>query len=133
MAKYIKFNCINTAAVQPQGTTQAYLVPTSMIATVTATGLGAVGNAKTVVVGLGSGANPGAGSLSNPGRITVTVTTNTGAAANPVFTAGSNKLVQAVQYAITANPGGIVATVALGLDNSAVPVQMYWRSAAYGA
>jgi hypothetical protein len=32
---------------------------------------------------------------------------------------------------MTANPGGVVASAQLGLDQAATPVQMYWRTATF--
>ena len=126
MAKYIKFSCINTAAVSPLSPNQTYLLSSDSIATVTATGATGA-NAKTVIIGLNS-AIAATGAISNPKQLLLTVSTSTGAPVNPTIVTGQeNPLVKAVHYAMTANPGGIVANANLGFDQAAVPVQMYWR------
>jgi hypothetical protein len=130
MAKYIKFSCINTAAVSPLSPNQTYLVASDRIATVTASGLTGA-NAKTVIVGLNSSLAATA-AISNPKQLLLTVSTNTGTATNPTIVSGvENPLVKAVHYAMTANPGGIVANANLGFDHAAVPVQMYWRTGTF--
>ena len=130
MAKYIKFSCINTAAVSPLSPNQTYLLSSDSIATVSATGATGA-NAKTVIIGLNS-AIAATGAISNPKQLLLTVSTNTGAAANPTIVTGQeNPLVKAVHYAMTANPGGIVANANLGFDQAAVPVQMYWRTGTF--
>ena len=130
MAKYIKFSCINTAAVSPLSPNQTYLLSSDSIATVTATGATGA-NAKTVIIGLNS-AIAATGAISNPKQLLLTVSTNTGTAVNPTLVTGQeNPLVKAVHYAMTANPGGIVANANLGFDQAAVPVQMYWRTGTF--
>jgi hypothetical protein len=130
MAKYIKFSCINTAAVSPLSPNQTYLLSSDSIATVTATGATGA-NAKTVIIGLNS-AIAATGAISNPKQLLLTVSTSTGAPVNPTIVTGQeNPLVKAVHYAMTANPGGIVANANLGFDQAAVPVQMYWRTGTF--
>ena len=131
MAKYIKFNCINTAAVAPLSPNQTFLVPTDSIATVSATGATGAGTVKTVVIGFNSSL-AATGSVSNPKQLSILVSTSTGGPANPTLVTGQeNPLVKAVHYAMTANPGGIVANANLGFDQAAVPVQMYWRTGTF--
>ena len=130
MAKYIKFSCINTAAVSPLSPNQTYLLSSDSIATVCATGASGA-NAKTVIIGLNS-AIAATGAISNPKQLLLTVSTNTGAATNPTIVTGQeNPLVKAVHYAMTANPGGIVANANLGFDQAATPLQMYWRTSTF--
>ena len=130
MAKYIKFSCINTAAVSPLSPNQTILLSSDSIATVSATGASGA-NAKTVIIGLNS-AIAATGAISNPKQLLLTVSTSTGAATNPTIVTGQeNPLVKAVHYAMTANPGGIVANANLGFDQAAVPVQMYWRTGTF--
>ena len=130
MAKYIKFSCINTAAVSPLSPNQTYLLSSDSIATVTATGATGA-NAKTVIIGLNS-AIAATGAISNPKQLLLTVSTSTGAPANPTIVTGQeNPLVKAVHYAMTANPGGIVANANLGFDQAATPLQMYWRTGTF--
>jgi hypothetical protein len=127
MPKFIKFNLVNSAAVSPLGPRESILVNIEDITSVAATG--ATGeNAKTVVIGLTgrAGQPPGYRTLA------LTVSTSVSAAVNPViFTGNANPLVAAVRSAMTANPGGVVATAQLGSDQAAVPVQMYFRTATY--
>jgi hypothetical protein len=127
MPKFIKFNLVNSAAVSPLGPRESILVNIEDITSVAATGTTGE-NAKTVVVGLtGRAVQP-------PGyrTLTLTVSTSVSAAVNPViFTGNANPLVAAVRSAMTANPGGVVATAQLGSDQAAVPVQMYFRTATY--
>ena len=130
MAKYIKFSCINTAAVSPLSPNQSYLLASDRIATVSATGASGA-NAKTVIIGLNSSL-AAATSISNPKQLLLTVSSNTGAAVNPTIVTGQeNPLVKAVHYAMTANPGGIVANANLGFDQAATPLQMYWRTGTF--
>jgi hypothetical protein len=127
MPKFIKFNVVNSAAVSPLGPRESILVNIEDITRVTATGATGA-NAKTVVVGLTGRAAQAAGYRT----LTLTVSTSVSAAANPtIVTGNANPLVAAVRSAMTANPGGVVATAQLGSDQAAVPVQMYFRTAAF--
>ena len=126
MAKFIKFNVKNSAAVQPLGPTEGILVNVEDITKVTATGASGA-NAKTLVIGL-TGRNSEAGYKT----LTLAVSTSISAATNPTLTSGNaNPLVSAVRSAMTANPGGVVATVNVGVDNAAAPKQMYFRTATF--
>jgi len=127
MPKFIKFNVVNSAAASPLGPRESILVNIEDITTVAATGVTGA-NAKTVVVGLTGRAAQAAGYRT----LTLTVSTSVSAAANPtIVTGNANPLVAAVRSAMTANPGGVVATAQLGSDQAAVPVQMYFRTATY--
>ena len=42
-----------------------------------------------------------------------------------------NPIVSAIRSAMTANPGGVVASAQLGVDQAATPAQMYWRTATF--
>ena len=127
MPKFIKFNVVNSAAVSPLGPRESILVNIEDITTVAATGVTGA-NPKTVVVGLTGRAAQAAGYQT----LTLTVSTSVSAAANPtIVTGNANPLVAAVRSAMTANPGGVVATAQLGSDQAAVPVQMYFRTALY--
>ena len=126
MPKFIKFNVVNSAAASPLGPRESILVNIEDITRVTATGATGA-NAKTVVVGL-----TGRNSEANYKTLTLTVSTSVSAAVNPtIVTGNANPLVAAVRSAMTANPGGVVATAQLGSDQAAVPVQMYFRTALY--
>lgn len=128
MAKFIKFICTNTAAVQPLGPLNPILINVDKIQSYAATGVTGA-NAKTLVVGLDNG-GIATGTSQNPDNLSLTVsTTSGGAIVNPTFVSGSeNPLVKALVYAMQANPGGVVATVKLGLDQAATPLQMYFRA-----
>jgi hypothetical protein len=102
MAKFLSFNIVNSGAPTTEG---PVLVNVDLIRHVnynTGTGLLTLG-------------------LSATATSTVTFlikTVPTGAAANiPVITAGTS-VIQSVNRAMTANPGGIKATVALGKDQT---------------
>jgi hypothetical protein len=128
MAKFIKFNVRNSGAVQPLGPTEGILVNVEDITTVSATGI-AGANAKTVIVGLTGRAAQAAGYRT----LTLTVSTSISAAVDSTLANGNaNPLVTAVRSAMTANPGGVVASAQLGSDNAAVPAQMYFRTAVFG-
>ena len=127
MGKFIKFNVQNSAAASPLSPTEGILVNVEDITKVTATGASGA-NAKTVVVGLTGRAAQAAGYVT----LTLTVSTSLSAAVNPTIVTGkANPLVAAVRSAMTANPGGVVATVQLGKDQAATPAQMYFRTATY--
>ena len=127
MAKFIKFNVQNSAAVSPLSPTEKILVNVEDITKITATGASGA-NAKTVVVGLTGRAAQAAGYVT----LTLTVSTSLSAAVNPTIVTGKeNPLVAAVRSAMTANPGGVVSSVQLGKDHAATPAQMYFRTAAF--
>ena len=127
MAKFIKFNVVNSGALSPLGPREAILVNIEDITTVSATGATGA-NAKTVIVGLTGRAAQAAGYRT----LTLTVSTSVSAAVNPTIVDGlANPLTSAVRSAMTANPGGVTASVQLGVDQAAVPAQMYFRTAAY--
>lgn len=127
MPKFIKFNVVNSAAVSPLGPRESILVNIEDITTVAATGVTGA-NAKTVVIGLTGRAAQAVGYRT----LALTVSTSVSAAVNPtIVTGNANPLVAAVRSAMTANPGGVVATAQLGSDQAAVPAQMYFRTATY--
>mgnify|MGYP000167807969 FL=1 len=127
MAKFIKFSVRNSAAAQPLGPTENILVNVEDIARVQATGATGA-NAKTAIIGLTGRAAQAAGYQT----LTLTVSTSLSAAVNPTIVTGQNNpVVAAIRSAMTANPGGVVASAQLGLDQAATPVQMYWRTATF--
>ena len=127
MAKFIKFSVRNSAAASPLGPTENILVNLEDITSVVATGATGA-NAKTVVVGLTGRAAQAAGYQT----LTLAVSTSISAAVNPTIVTGQNNpIVSAIRSAMTANPGGVVASAQLGVDQAAVPAQMYWRTAAF--
>ena len=127
MAKFIKFSVRNSAAASPLGPTENILVNVEDIARVQATGATGA-NAKTAIIGLTGRAAQAAGYRT----LTLAVSTSISAAVNPTIVNGQNNpIVSAIRSAMTANPGGVVASAQLGLDQAATPVQMYWRTATF--
>ena len=127
MAKFIKFSVRNSAAAQPLGPTENILVNLEDITSVTASGATGA-NAKTAIIGLTGRAAQAAGYQT----LTLTVSTSISAVANPTIVDGQNNpIVSAIRSAMTANPGGVVASAQLGVDQAATPAQMYWRTAAF--
>ena len=126
MAKFIKFNVVNSGAASPLGPRESILVNIEDITKVTATGATGA-NAKTLVIGL-TGRNSEAGYKT----LTLAVSTSISALVNPTIASGvANPLVSAVRSAMTANPGGVTASAQLGVDQAATPAQMYFRTATY--
>ena len=127
MAKFIKFSVRNSIAAQPLGPTENILVNLEDITSVVATGATGA-NAKTVIIGLTGRAAQAAGYQT----LTLAVSTSISAAVNPTIVTGQNNpIVSAIRSAMTANPGGVVASAQLGVDQAATPAQMYWRTAAF--
>jgi len=127
MAKFIKFNVVDSGADSPLGPRETILVNIEDITTVTATGATGA-NAKTVIIGLTGRVEQATGYQT----LTLTVSTSVSAAVNPTIVDGlANPLTSAVRSAMTANPGGVTASVQLGVDQAATPAQMYFRTAAY--
>jgi len=127
MAKFIKFSVRNSAAVSPLGPTENILVNLEDITSVVASGATGA-NAKTAVIGLTGRAAQAAGYQT----LTLAVSTSISAAVNPTIVNGQNNpIVSAIRSAMTANPGGVVASAQLGVDQAAVPAQMYWRTATF--
>ena len=127
MAKFIKFSVKNSAAVSPLGPTENILVNLEDITSVVASGATGA-NAKTAIIGLTGRAAQAAGYRT----LTLAVSTSISAAVNPTIVNGQNNpIVSAIRSAMTANPGGVVASAQLGVDQAAVPAQMYWRTATF--
>ena len=127
MAKFIKFSVKNSAAVSPLGPTENILVNLEDITSVVASGATGA-NAKTAIIGLTGRAAQAAGYQT----LTLAVSTSISAAVNPTIVNGQNNpIVSAIRSAMTANPGGVVASAQLGVDQAAVPAQMYWRTATF--
>ena len=127
MAKFIKFNVVDSGADSPLGPRETILVNIEDITTVTATGATGA-NAKTVIIGLTGRVEQATGYQT----LTLTVSTSVSAAVNPTIVDGlANPLTSAVRSAMTANPGGVTASVQLGVDQAAAPAQMYFRTATY--
>jgi len=127
MAKFIKFSVRNSAALSPLGPTENILVNLEDITSVAASGATGA-NPKTAIIGLTGRAAQAAGYRT----LTLAVSTSISAAVNPTIVSGQNNpIVSAIRSAMTANPGGVVASAQLGVDQAAVPAQMYWRTATF--
>ena len=101
MAKFLSFNIVNSGAPTTEGPVLVNVDLIKHVSYVTATGVLTLG-------------------LSATATSTVTFlikTVQTGAVAIPTITAGTS-VIQSVNRAMTANPGGIKATVALGKDQT---------------
>ena len=132
MAKFIKFNVVNTAdaaALLTQGVKLinvdhigdvSYNASTGVVTAVLTAAAGAFGDA--------------AGSAGISARVlTATVTTTKdGSAGVPTITDGAYAPDKAIYSAMTANPGGVVSTAQLGKDQAATPKQMYWSTWSVG-
>jgi len=130
MAKFLKFPCINTAANQPFGPSYDVLINVDDIAKIAATG-GDGQNVKTLVISLKQSAI-GTPDATNPKTITFGVKADTAAGTDPTLVNGKpNVIYDAVVRAITANPGGVAATVSLGKDHAATPAQLHFSGATY--
>ena len=130
MAKFIKFPCINTAANQPFGPSYDVLINVDDIAKIATTG-GNGQNTKTLIISLKQSAvnSPDA---TNPKTITFGVYADTVATTDPTLVNGKpNVIYDAVIRALTANPGGVAATVSLGKDQAATPKQLHFSGATY--
>ena len=128
MAKFIKFNVVNTlnaANLLLQGTR---LVNVDHIGDVS---YNAVTGAVTIVLTAPAGAfgeNTATAGISGRIITAVATTSTTGAAGVPTITAGASAPDKAIYKAMTANPGGIASSAQLGVDQAATPLQMYWSS-----
>ena len=101
MAKFLSFNIVNSGAPTTEGPVLVNVDLIKHVSYVTATGVLTLG-------------------LSATATSTVTFlikTVQTGAVAIPTITAGTS-VIQSVNRAMTANPGGIKATVTLGKDQT---------------
>ena len=122
MAKFLKFKVLNTGAAATEGD---HLVNVDQISNVTYN-VG-TGNLQ-IVLTAPAGGNSQAAGISVRVINALVGTTTTGAGAVPTITNGSAAPDKAVYRALTANPGGVVATVSLGLDEAATPIQMYFQT-----
>ena len=125
MAKYISINVVGNETSALGGASAlnngVYLIPTDKITIVSQTaanvGLGQVKIIMDTQV-----------AALDTYTITASTSASLGQAANlPVNTEG-RLLAKAVQYAMSANPGGVISNVSPGNDQAAIPVRCYWRS-----
>tara|TARA_R100000988_G_C3921730_1_gene127108 strand:+ start:214 stop:603 length:390 start_codon:yes stop_codon:yes gene_type:complete len=120
MAKFIKFNIKDSSTPANE---KAHLLDVDNIGDISWDGT----NKVTIVLRSPAGGNSQAAGIA--GRVaTIEVSKASGALTNPTITNGSAAPDQAIVKAMTANPGGVVATAQLGKDESATPTQMYWHS-----
>ena len=125
MAKFIKFDIVKSITTQPVGNPRTVLVDVDNIAEIEALGVGAVGNAKTLVVNFIQGPT---GAV----KVTFKVHVDIAGSTNPTLSNNKpNPIYDAAIKALTANPGGVAATVSLGKDQAATPKQMYFTEATY--
>jgi len=101
MAKFLSFNIVNSGAPTTEGPVLVNVDLIRHVNYVTATGV--------LTLGLSATATSTVAFLIK--------TVQTGAVAIPTITAGTS-VIQSVNRAMTANPGGIKATVALGKDQT---------------
>ena len=101
MAKFLSFNIVNSGAPTTEGPVLVNVDLIRHVSYVTATGV--------LTLGLSATATSTVSFLIK--------TVQTGAVAIPIITAGTS-VIQSVNRAMTANPGGIKATVALGKDQT---------------
>tara|TARA_R100000935_G_scaffold42319_1_gene64143 strand:+ start:669 stop:1073 length:405 start_codon:yes stop_codon:yes gene_type:complete len=125
MAQFIKFNIVDTgdaAGLLAQG---EYLLNSQHVGDVSyaaATGI------VTVVLTAPAGGNSAAAGISARVLTSTVRTTTNGAAGVPTITDGASAPDKAIYRAMTANPGGVVATAGLNRDQAATPLQMYWTT-----
>ena len=123
MAKFIKFNIVNSSAAATQ---KIHLLDVDNISDISYAG-------QTVSIVLRSPAGAfgvDSASAGISGRIVSleVSTSKSSLSAAPTITNGSAAPDQAIVKAMTANPGGVAATAQLGKDEAGTPLQMYWHS-----
>jgi len=123
MAKFIKFNIVNSGAAATQ---KVHLLDVDNISDISYSG-------QTVSIVLRSPAGAfgvDSASAGISGRIVSleVSTSKSSLSAAPTITNGSAAPDQAIVKAMTANPGGVAATAQLGKDEAGTPLQMYWHS-----
>ena len=105
MANYISLNVVNTFNAASQATQGQVIIPTEKITAVTQ-----AANGSTLTIRTSE-------SATSLWLFTLSTSQGAAAAAAPVFTGQQSlTLVQKVNYALTANPGGVNAKVMLGSD-----------------
>jgi len=119
MAKYISFNVVSSAdsglGTASQFQDGEHLVNVDQIIEINQAAAGSVAISLSAAVGAASDI------------ITLTPSTSqSGAIAAPTNTVGA-LLRDTINYALTANPGGVKAKCVLGFDQAATPLRMYWR------
>jgi hypothetical protein len=123
MARYISINVTNSAAPLLDGEQLINVDQIEAASYVAATGVLSIFYVPT---GVDSSAAPG----TIEGRVatsTITTTTNGGAGV-PTFTTSQGDPSKAVYRAMTANPGGVKASVNLGRDQAATALPLYFSN-----
>lgn len=123
MAKFLKFDVVKTGTSQPVGATRTVLVNVDNIAEIEV--LGAAAANKTLVVTFINGPTGAT-------KVTFKVFTSIAGTGTAILVDGkANPIYDAAIKALTANPGGVAATVSLGKDQATTPLQMYFTEATY--
>ena len=123
MAKFIKFNIVNSSAAATQ---KVHLLDVNNISDISY-----AGQTVSIVLRSPSGAfGVDTATAGISGRIvSLEVSTSKSSLSSaPTITNGSAAPDQAIVKAMTANPGGVAATAQLGKDEAGTPLQMYWHS-----
>lgn len=122
MAKFIKFNIVNSSAAATQ---KVHLLDVNNISDISY-----AGQTVSIVLRSPSGAfGVDTATAGISGRVvSLVVSTSKSSSAAPTITNGSAAPDQAIVKAMTANPGGVAATAQLGKDEAGTPLQMYWHS-----
>jgi len=124
MARYISINVTNSAVPLLSGEQLINVDQIEAASYVAATGILSIFYVPT---GVDSLVAPPGTILGRVAQSTVTTTTN-GAAGIPTFTTSTGDPSKAIYRAMTANPGGVKASVNLGRDQAATALQMYFSN-----
>tara|TARA_R100000742_G_C4274102_1_gene93936 strand:- start:813 stop:1217 length:405 start_codon:yes stop_codon:yes gene_type:complete len=125
MAQFVKFNIVDNgdaAGLLAQGTR---LLNSQHIGDVS---YDATTGVVTVVLTAPAGGNSQAAGIAARVLTSTVRTTQDGSAGIPTITDGASAPDKAIYKAMTANPGGVVATAQLGRDQAGTPLQMYWTT-----
>ena len=115
MAKFLSFSIVNTGAPLTEGEVLVNVDQISNISYVDGTGV--------LTLSLGNSATS---------QIAFLISTDSaGGAGIPDYTSGSP--IAFVNRALTANPGGVKASVSLGKDQAGTPAQLYANTVTYTA
>ena len=129
MAKYISINVVGNETSGLAGASAlnngTYLIPTDKIIIVSQTTANVAAGLVKIIM------DTAIGTLD-----TYTVSASTSASLGQAASLPANTegrlLAKAIQYAMSANPGGVISNVSPGNDQAAIPVRCYWRACALG-
>ena len=129
MAKYISINVVGNETSGLAGASAlnngTYLIPTDKIIIVSQTAANVAAGLVKIIM------DTAIGTLD-----TYTVAASTSASLGQAASLPANTegrlLAKAIQYAMSANPGGVISNVSPGNDQAAIPVRCYWRACALG-